>query len=144
MNRSDSFLPFIDVLTGLVGLAIFINIILALDMSESDKIPVRVMLREEGAPQRTKERRPVYVICDGAGISVGDTVLPVPKSYEENNRLENAIQKEVERVGESGHVLALIRPEGYRAFEAVRRTVDRLGFRLGYEPVTSDWEIVKQ
>jgi hypothetical protein len=133
-----------DVLTGLVGLTILINIILALDISESDKIPVRVVLQEEGAPKQTKQRRPVYVICDGSGIHVRDTILPIPRSYAERSELENAIQKEVERVGEAAHVLALIRPDGYNAFEAVRRTVQKLGFRFGYEPVFSDWEIVKQ
>jgi len=144
MNKFGGLLPFMDVLTGLVGLTILINIILALDISEKASIPVRVVLREEGTVPIEKERHPVYVICDSAGIHVGDEVLPVPRSYIENERLEGLIRREVERVGESAHVLALIRPDGYRAFEAVRRMVDKLGFRFGYEPVASDWEIVKQ
>lgn len=144
MNRSQGLLPFMDVLTGLVGIAILINIVLALDISETEKIPVRVLLQEKAAPQHAKERRPVFVICSSAGIQIGENVLPIPKSFAQNRELENSLQKEVERIGESAHVLALIRPDGYKAFDAVRRSVDNLGFRLGYEPVSSDWELVRQ
>jgi len=144
MNKTLGLLPFMDVLTGLVGVVILINIILALDISETEKIPVRVVLKEEKAPRQAVGRRPVYVVCSGSDIRVADAVLPIPKSPDQIEEIERAIQREVESIGESAHVLALVRPDGYSAFETVRRVVYGLGFRFGYEPVNSDWDIVRK
>ncbi|MFH1116294.1 MAG: hypothetical protein V1792_20470 [Pseudomonadota bacterium] len=144
MTRSQGLLPFMDVLTGLVGIIILINVILAVDLAEKDKIPVRVLLKEEDAPAAGVERRPVYVICSSAGLLVGEDLLPNPESREQFKDLSRAVTHAVESAGESGYVLALIRPDGYKSFEGLRGVVNNLGFRLGYEPVSSDWELVRQ
>jgi hypothetical protein len=133
-----------DVLTGLVGIAILINVILALEVADRKTIPVRVLLKEEQAPQKGKERTPVYAICSSAGIQVGEKLLPPPTNHEQMTDLSRAIGHAVEKAGETGYVLALIRPDGYKSFNKVREVVNRLGFPLGYEPISSDWELVQQ
>jgi len=144
MIKSQGLLPFMDVLTGLVGIIILVNVILAVDLAEKDKIPVRVLLKEEEAPAKGTQRRPVYMICSSAGILIGEELLPIPESHEQFKALSRAIKHAVESAGEGGYVLALIRPDGYKSFERLRDVVDNLGFRLGYEPVSSDWELVPQ
>lgn len=133
-----------DVLTGLVGIVILINVILALEVADMDTIPVRIVLKEEEAPQKGKERTPVYLICSSAGIQVGEKLLPIPTNHEQIRDLSRAIGLAVEKAGETGYVLALIRPDGYRSFDKVREVVNNLGFRLGYEPISSTWELVQQ
>lgn len=144
MNRQQGLLPFMDVLTGLVGIVILINVILAVDLADRDTIPVRVVLKEEEVPQDGRERRPVYMVCSGAGIEVGDKDLPIPQSHKEMKALSTAVMLAVEKAGEKGYVLALIRPDGYKAFEKLRQVVTNRGLRIGYEPVSSDWELVRQ
>ena len=133
-----------DVLTGLVGIAILINVILAVDLSDRDTIPVRVLLKEQDAPRDGGKRHPVYVICGAAGIEINEKLLAIPQSHEQLKEVSHTISVAVEQAGPTGYVLALIRPDGYKAFAQVRRVVNSLGLGIGYEPVNSDWELVRQ
>lgn len=133
-----------DVLTGLVGIIVLMNVILAVDLSDKDKIPVRVLLKEEETPPKGTLRRPVYMECSSAGILVRGEILPIPESHEQFTALSKAVGNAVKAAGEGGYALALIRPDGYRSFERLRDVVDNLHIRLGYEPISSDWEIVQQ
>jgi len=144
MNKqfTTTLLPFMDLLTGLVGVMILMNIILALEIPERDKVEVRVVLQEPDSPKRETELEPIYVVCAADNIKIGETSVAIPKTHEEVKELEGLIKSEADKKGKSAYILALIRPDGYESFGKLRKVVDGLGLRLGYEPVGKDWTIV--
>ncbi len=46
-------------------------------------------------------------------------------------------------MGEGAYLFALLRPDGYRAFQQLHNIVAELGVRFGYEPINSRWKLVQ-
>ena len=144
MNKSQSLLPFMDILTSLVGIIILMTIIFALSITESKTVEVRIVHKKEDAPQLDQKLRPVYVICEAGRIKIGENEFSVPKTAKEMQNLKNTLETEMQLAGEGAFLFALMRPDGYEAFRGMRKAVDKLGFRLGYEPINSTWKLVRQ
>jgi len=133
-----------DILLSLVGIIILMTIIFALSISESKTVEVRILHKKEGAPAADHKLRPVYVICEAGRIKIGDNEFSVPKTTRDMQDLKNTLETEMQLAGEGAFLFALVRPDGYEAFRGMRNAVDKLGFRLGYEPINSTWKLVKQ
>lgn len=141
MNRPQTLLPFMDILTSLVGIIILMTIVFALSLSESETVLVRILHRKTEAVGAHRELRPIYVICSSTGIEIGNSKLPVPETDRDMEDLRNILETEMELEGEGAFLFALVRPDAYDAFRRVRSAVDKLGFRLGYEPINSRWKL---
>jgi|GEM_PF-1330703 len=141
MDRSSGFLPFMDVLTGLMGVIILINIILSLSMTGDEGVKVRVVPREEDIAWDQKKADPLFVICSENHILLHKTRIPIAEV-----RMQSFFHGEVriaaDKCGPNVYLLALIKPDGYKSFRYVRAAAKQLGLKLGYEPIDGNWEIV--
>ena len=143
-------MPFMDILTALVGVVILMTIVLSLHLAESDTVEVRLLHRaavgdREGSTVAPADRRlhPVYVVCETGGVRIGELQIPLPKSQDDRRELRDLLEAEVRLAGQGAYLFALLRPDGYAAFEQVRAAVDDLGIRFGYEPINSTWRLVE-
>ena len=144
MNNSQSLLPFMDILTALVGIIILMTIIFALSLSEAKTVFVRILHKKADAHEVERRLRPVYVECATGKVMIGQKDLPVPESEDDMRRLREIIETEMRLTGEGAFLFALVRPGGFRVFRQVRRVVDKMGIRLGYEPINSTWKLYEQ
>ena len=141
MDRPLGFLPFMDVLTGLMGIIILINIILSLSTAGDEGVKVRIIPKEEDVVWRDKQIKPLFVVCTSDHILLHKTRIPITK-LRMQTYLYNKIQASIEKWGSDTYLLALIKPDGYQSFRYVRAAAKGLGLKLGYEPIDSNWEIV--
>jgi hypothetical protein len=125
-----------DILMGLVGVIILINLILALSISSNEKVKVRIL--PKASEDHASALSPLYVVCAQDRLTVGDEPLDV-SSISTHADLEAAIRRGLEEIGPNGYVLALVRPDGYDSFHKLREVVKKQNVRFGYEPINSNW-----
>ena len=153
-NKSQSLMPFMDILTSLVGIIILLTIILALSVVDSDTVEVRLHHRSDAMGKSPVaelsrdmkievELRPLYVVCSGDGIQIGENRYPLPETAAQKHELRDILDAEVELMGQGAYLFALFKPDGYAAFQQLSDIVDELGIRFGYEPINSSWRLVK-
>lgn len=143
MNNSTGLLPFMDILMGLVGIVILINLILALNLSESETVAVRILPKEMARSDR-ENWQPVYVVCNADGLSVRGVLWEIPMGDSRQEQFKSLIRKEISEIGKGAYVLALIRPSGYGSFSRLRALLDEMAVKIGYEPINEDWRIQKK
>ena len=151
MDRSLGFLPFMDVLTGLMGIIILINIILSLSMvgdegskvkivtKEADIVKVRIVTKEADIVWSKKKAKPLFVICSSNHITLNKTRIPIAK-VQMQAFFHREVRAATDKWGADAYLLALIKPDGYKSFRFVRAAAIKLGLKLGYEPIDSNWE----
>jgi hypothetical protein len=141
MDRPLGFLPFMDVLTGLMGIIILINIILSLSTAGDEGVKVRITPKEQDVVWSDKQIKPLFVVCTSDHILLHKTRIPITK-IKMRTYLHDKIQASIAEQGADAYLLALIRPDGYRSFRYVRAAAEGLGLKLGYEPIDNNWELV--
>ena len=139
-NNSSGFLPFMDVLTGLMGIIILINIILFMSLALGGDIRVRIIPKEGSTGWKNKTLEPVMVVCESDAVIVGNRRLVIPRMNKAD--FEIALSVAVNKQGSNAYLLALIRPDGYKSFRNVRDAALALDIRLGYEPIDTNWKMV--
>ncbi len=76
-SNSQSLMPFMDILTTLVGIIILMTIILALSVVESDTVEVRLHHRQETVETKDEKGvalQPIYIVCSKQGLQIGETL----------------------------------------------------------------------
>ena len=126
MDRSSGFLPFMDILTGLMGIIILINIVLSLSLADGQDIKVRILPREENIAQRDKSMKPVMVVCASNHVILQKTRISM-EQMKARVRFHRKITDAIEKEGADAYLLALIRPDGYRSFRYVRACGQSIG-----------------
>jgi len=141
MNRSSGFLPFMDILTGLMGIIILINIVLSLSLADGQDVKVKIIPKEENITWRDKSMKPVMVVCASNHVMLQKTRIST-KQMKARARFHRKITDAIEKRGDGAYLLALIKPDGYRSFRYVRAAAKALDIRIGYEPIDGNWEMV--
>ena len=138
----SGFLPFMDVLTGLMGIIILINIILSLSMAGDEGVKVRVVPKEDDIPYGSnKKATPLFVVCSEDHIILHKKRVPIAE-VRMKSFFHGEVRNAADNYGPNAYLLALIKPDGYNSFRYVRAAARQLGLKLGYEPIDSNWEPV--
>ena len=92
-NNSSGFLPFMDVLTGLMGIIILINIILFMSLAVGGDIRVRIVPKDAGWKNKTLQ--PVMVVCESNSVIVENRRLVISEMNEADfvMALSDAVKK---------------------------------------------------
>lgn len=141
MDRSSGFLPFMDILTGLMGIIILINIVLSLSLADGQDIKVRIIPKDENIAWHDKSMKPVMVVCASNHVMLQKSRISM-EEMKARARFHRKITDTIEKGGANAYLLALIRPDGYRSFRYVRAAAKALDIRIGYEPIDENWEMV--
>lgn len=139
-NRFDdsdtkvSLFPFLDALSGVIGiLALIICTIAALNLKSAKQVIEH--------PHDAQAKQPVYFECREKTVVVHPSreVIPIQQGNEVSNDLRNRFNRI--QASSDQYVLLLVRPEGVDTFHLALQMARQIGVRIGYDAVYTDGEI---
>jgi hypothetical protein len=126
--------PFMDVLTGVIGVLILITCALAvIGLNQSTIVFDLTNL--------TKNGNPIFIEClDDRVIVYDDEMEEIALGEDRKQALASLVQRLEPKRLRSRLVLA-IRPSGVETFRELEGLVERSKFKFGYEPMPADQQI---